>query len=404
MPKNKKQHALRIPYALAVHDDKELAAVTKVIKEQKTILGKNTIEFEKSIARLFAKRYGVMVNSGSSANLLAVELLNLPEGSEVITPILTFTTTVAPLVQKRLVPVFVDAELGSYQLAIDQVERVLTKKTKAIMVPLLLGNIPDMKRLQRIAKRHKLYFIEDSCDTLGASFQGKPTGAYSDISTTSFYGSHIITAGGGGGMVCVNRSDWARTLKVLRGWGRSSAVTESEDIGKRYRARVAGIPYDAKFIFEALGYNFLPLEMSAAFGRAQLKKLKTFARIRQKNFADLLSFFRQYKDIFILPAQRKDVRTNWLAFPLTIKPDAPFSRFEIVKHLEERNIQTRPLFSGNIMKQPGFKNSKARMPLRSYPAADLIMKNSFLIGCHHGMTKKHIDYLKEVLSDFLKKY
>lgn len=404
MKKMEIKKRLRVPYALAVHDDRELRAVTRIIKSHKTLLGKSGAQFEKKIAQIFGKKYGIMVNSGSSANLLAVEILNLPEGSEVITPILTFATVLSPLVQKRLTPVFVDVGTEDYQANLDQVEASITKKTRALMIPSLFGNIPDMRRLQQIARKHNLYFIEDSCDTLGATFQGKPTGSYSHISTTSFYGPHIITAAGGGGMICVDDPKLARAAKILRGWGRSSAVTESEDIKKRYSVTLSGIPYDAKFTFEALGYNFLPLEISAAFGLAQLSKLKRFTRIRKRNFTALLEFFRQYEDLFILPKQRKDVETNWLAFPLTIRPKAQFSRIDIVKYLEERNIQTRPLFSGNIMRHPAFKTINARLPYRFYTNADFIMQNSFLIGCHHGMEQKHLDYVKEVFYNFLEKY
>jgi CDP-6-deoxy-D-xylo-4-hexulose-3-dehydrase len=190
MPKAKRlsPQPIRITYAMAVHDHKETARVVKVFDEHRTIMGRETKEFEESVAKLFGKKYGIMVNSGSSANLLAVELMNLPEGSEVITPLLTFATTVAPLVQKGLVPVFTDVIAGTYQTDIDQIEKLITKKTKALFIPLLLGNVPDLVKLRAIAKKHKLIFVEDSCDTLGALFAGKPTGEYSDISTTSFYG------------------------------------------------------------------------------------------------------------------------------------------------------------------------------------------------------------------------
>lgn len=391
---------IRIPYALAVHDHRETQAVVKVINGHRTGLGTKVTEFEDKVANLFGKKYGVMVNSGSSANLLAAELMHLPEGSEVITPIVTFTTVIAPLVQKRLVPVFVDVEMGSYLLNIDQVEKSITKKTRALMVPSLLGNIPDMARLAALARRHKLFLIEDSCDTIGATFAGKPTGFYSNISTTSFYGSHIITAGGGGGMICVNRPTDTRTLKVLRGWGRSSAVMESEDIEERYRNKIAGIPYDSKFIFETIGYNFLPLEISAAFGLVQLAKLKRFKQTRKQNFARLLSYFSRYERYFYLPKQHQEVETSWLAFPLTIKQSVPFSRMEIVKFLEHHGIQTRPLFSGNILRQPGFRDIVVRCPLQSYPVADTIMKNSFVIGCHHGLFSHHLSYLIAVFEKF----
>lgn len=391
----------RIPYALAVHGQEEFDAVADVLNRHKTIMGEKVKQFEERIAKLFAKKHGVMVNSGSSANLLAVEVMNLPKGSEVITPVMTFSTTVAPLVQKGLVPVFTDAVEGTYLLNIDQIEPLISKKTKALMVPSLLGNVPDYPRLRNIAKEHKLILIEDSCDTLGATINGVSTGTFTDISTTSFYGSHIITAGGGGGMICMNDESWERESLILRGWGRSSAVNETEDIRSRFSYELEGQPHDAKFIFEKLGYNFLPSEMGAAFGLAQLDKLQKFTEIRQRNFADLLSFFRQYEDYFIFPKETPGVSTAWIAFPLTVKDSAPFNRMEIMTYLEEHNVQTRPTFSGNLLRHPGFKRIKARTMSKGYPVADSIMRHAFLIGCHHGLTPEDVAYLKQLITDFI---
>lgn len=394
---------LRIPYGLSVYDDKELNAVIRVITEHRTNTGIETKTFEEKVAKLFGHKFGVMVNSGSSANLLAFELLNLPKGSEVITPILTFSTTVAPIIQKGLVPVFADVEEGKYIIDVAQIEKLITKKTKALMIPLLLGNVPDMERLSNIAKKYGLFLIEDSCDTLGAQFKNKPTGTYADISTTSFFGSHIITAGGNGGMIMVDDPLFRDRLKVLRGWGRSSSLfSESEDIKKRFSKEMNGIVYDAKFIFEEVGYNFLPSEMGAAFGNEQLKKLDLFRATREHNFKELSRFFKQYQQYFILPEQNRDAQTQWLAFPLTIRKDAPFTRLEITTYLEEHNVQTRPIFTGNILKQPGFKKIASKGPLAGYPNTDFIMKQSFVVGAHHGLEKKHIDRLEALFTDFLK--
>ncbi len=395
---------IRIPYALAVHGDGELQAIVTLLRDHRTILGPATRRFEQQIAELFGKKHAVMVNSGSSANLLALEVVGLPEGSEVITPMLTFSTTVAPLVQKRLIPAFIDVEPGTYLLNIDQVDELISPRTKALLVPSLLGNVPNLSALQETAKERGLWLIEDSCDTLGATFNGRPTGAYSHISTTSFYGSHIITAAGGGGMICVNDGDFDRRLRILRGWGRTSAVTESEDIGQRYATTLAGIPYDSKFVFEAIGYNFLPLELSAAFGSVQVKRLKTFSTIRRRNFESLRRFFEEFEEFFILPHEVPGVRTNWLAFPLTIRENAPFARLEVVQHLEARGVQTRPVFTGNVLRHPGFKNITAKCRPEGYPVTDAVMKNSFLIGCHHGLGKQDIDYLKEVFREFLSRH
>lgn len=395
---------LRVPYAQAVHDNTETKRVLSVLKEHRTIIGKETEEFEKRVSRHFGKKYGVMVNSGSSANLIAVRLLNLPPKSEVITPLLTFSTTIAPLLQNDLVPVFADVEEGKYTINLDEIEKLISKKTKALMIPLLIGNVPDMKRLRSIADKHNLFIIEDSCDTLGATFEGKPTGYYTDISTTSFYGSHIITAGGGGGMVMVNSTKWRNRAKVLRGWGRSSSIfSESESIDKRFRVKIGNIQYDAKFIFDEIAYNFMPMEIGSAFGNAQLDKLSKFKTTREKNFKYLYDFFKQYEKFFILPNQDKRVKTQWLAFPLTIKENSAFTRLELVKYLELNNIQTRPIFTGNILTQPGFKNIPHRKS-GNYTFTNQIMKQSLLIGCHHGLEKKQIEKIRKVFKEFLKNY
>jgi len=393
----------RIPYALAVHDEDEENAVLEVIKNHQTIIGKRVREFENKIASLFGKKFGVMVNSGSSANLLAIEILNLPKNSEVITPVLTFATTIAPIIQKQLTPVFVDVEPETYLINVNDIEKMIGKNTKALMIPSLLGNIPDLKRIRKIADDHNLIFIEDSCDTLGATFENIPTGNYSDISTTSFYGSHIITAGGEGGMLCMNNSELEIKARILREWGRTSAITESESIEDRYSSSLNEIPYDSKFIFKEIGYNFLPTEISAAFGLAQLKKLQKFKKIRNENFNKLKEFFSDF-DYFILPKRHQLSESAWMNFPLTITQNAPFSRLEIVKHLEKNQIQTRPIFTGNVLHQPAFKNILHKNLEMEFPNANNIMKNSFLIGCHQGLSPAHIEKIMKTFRLFLDKY
>lgn len=401
----KKVNNLRVSYAQAVHDDKEEQRVLRVLREHRTIIGKETAEFEKKVAKRFGKKYGIMVNSGSSANTIAIELLNLPAGSEVITPLLTFSTTVAPIVRNKLIPVFADVDPNKFTINISHIKKLIGKKTKALMIPLLLGNVPNMIEISKLAKKHKLFVIEDSCDTLGATIDKKPTGLFSDISTTSFYGSHIITAGGGGGMIMVNSEEFHGRSKMLRGWGRSSSrMSESEDFEKRFGQKLDGIPYDAKFIFDEVGYNFMPMEISAAFGNAQLDKLNTFKRTRDFNFKFLHHFFKKYEDFFHLPQQDSNIQTQWLAFPLVIKENAPFSRLEIVKFLEINNIQTRPIFTGNILKQPGFRNIRHKSLKGGYPVTDKIMRQGFVIGCHHGLTKIHLEKITGLFTSFLRRY
>lgn len=398
---------MRVPYGLSVHGKEEIDAVVNVLKGN-TALGPKTKEFEKKIAKMFGKKYGIMVNSGSSANLLAFELLDLPKGSEVITPLLTFATTVAPIIQKGLIPVFIDVDLETYLINIDQLEKAITKKTRALMIPSLLGNIPNLERLSKIAKKYNLFLIEDSCDTLGGTFKNKPTGIYSDISTTSFYGSHIINGAGGGGIICVNNPKWTKRLIVLRGWGRRSSLfgekADSEKLKNRFRAKMIGVLYDEKFTFSEVGYNFLPLELSSAFGLVQLKKFPKFKSIRYKNFSRLYKFFSLYKNYFILPKTTTGAKTSWLAFPVIIKKEAPFERFEIIKYLENKNIQTRPVFTGDITLQPGFQNIKYRKPQKSYSNTHNIMKNAFVVGCHQGLNDFQLSYLEEVIEKFIKRY
>ena len=392
---------LRVPYGLAVHDHEEEDAVLEVIKNHKTILGEKVKKFENQISELFGKQFGTMVNSGSSANLLTFEILDIPENAEVITPILTFATTISPIIKKGLTPVFVDVEPETYVVNIDQIEQSITSKTKALMIPSLLGNVPDLKRLRKIADDNNLIFVEDSADTLGATFDGIPTGKFSDISTTSFYGSHIITAAGEGGMICCNDKKWDEKFKILRGWGRTSAINESEKLEDRFNVKLYDVPYDSKFIFEEIGYNFLPTEISATFGLVQLQKLKKFTEIRKRNFEKLYSFFSTAK-FFKLPRKLPQVETSWLAFPLTINSDAPFTRLELVKHLELNGIQTRPIFTGNVLRQPGFKKISLKSP-DEFHVANNIMKNSFLIGCNHGLNDDHIKKIEHTFSSFLQK-
>ncbi len=404
-----KTRNVHVPYALAVYGKEEIAAVNLVLKDPtKIVAGASVRAFEQKISALFGKKYGVMVNSGSSANLLALRLLNLPKGAEIITPVLTFSTTVAPIVQLGFVPVFVDVLPATYQIDVSKIPALITKKTKALLVPSLIGNLPDLLALRHLAQKHRLSFIEDSCDTLGGKFLGKPTGFYSDMTTTSFYASHIITAAGGGGMLCLNNKKLAERARVLANWGRESTLfgshEESESLAKRMAGRIEGRPYDAKFIFSEIGYNMQSTELCGAFGLAQLARLNAFKKKRLHVFRTLLKFFGQYERFFVLPKSDARAETVWLAFPLTVRTGAGFSRQEITRYLEERGIQTRPIFSGNILTQPGFKNITAKTQKGGFPVADDIMRNGFLIGCHHGLREEQLRYLKEVFTGFLRRY
>lgn len=395
---------MHVPYGRTVHGEEEIEAVVNVLRTS-TQMGKHVREMEQKVAALFNKKFGIMVNSGSSANYLAVEILQLPAGSEVITPALTFATTVAPLVKNNLIPVFIDVEPGTFNIDANQIENMITSQTKALMIPNLLGNLPDWKKLREIADRHNLIVIEDSADTLGATIDNQPVGHYTDISTTSFYGSHVINCAGNGGMLCVNEWQLDEHAKLLRSWGRSSSLfVESEAIENRFNVKVDGINYDAKFVFEALGYNLEPSEMGAAFGLVQLSKLDKNISLREQAFKQHTEFFNQYKDWFILPKQLPHSRTGWLAFALTLKDTAPFTRTEMQIFLEKRNIQTRTVFTGNILRQPGFKNIKHKTTPTGYPNADQVMKGGILIGCHHGLTGEMLQHIHSSFKMFAEQY
>lgn len=390
-------HFLRVPYGMTVHGEEEIAAVINVLKTS-TQMGRHVSEMEQKIAYLFEKKFGIMLNSGSSANYLAVEILELDENSEVITPILTFSTTVAPLLKHKLVPTFVDVNPGTYNIDVTQIPSLITGKTKAMMIPNLLGNLPDWEQIKEIAKHYNLMLIEDSADTLGASLKSQSTGHFTDISTTSFYGSHVINCAGNGGMLCVNDEKLARRAKLLRSWGRSSSLfAESETIENRFNKTIDTIQYDAKFIFETIGYNFEPSELGAAFGLVQLNKLTKNIKLREQHFQQHYHFFSHYEDWFILPKQLDNSTTGWLAFPLTIKDKAPFTRTQLQVFLEKRNIQTRTIFTGNILKQPGFKAIPHKKNTQGYANADHVMRGGILIALHHGLTS---DMMQHIHSSF----
>ena len=386
----------KIYYGKAVYDKKEINAVLNVLKNNSLSLidGKKVKALERKVSKIFGKKYGLMVNSGSSANLLALSSFKFKKGSEIITPNLTFSTTVAPIYQLGLIPHFIGVEENKFVCDASQIEKCINKKTVALMIPNLLGNIADWKKIYQIAKKHKLKIIEDSADTIGYTVHKKNLGKYSDITTNSFYASHIINGAGTGGIVCFNEYNLYEKAKLLRGWGRSSATfNESENASKRFNVKISGIDYDAKYIFSDLGYNFLPSEISAAFALEQVKKLKNNILMRNKNFQYLTKFFKSYKDYLKLPEQNAGVKTPWLAFPLVIKKNKKFNRKKMQIFFEKRNIQTRTIFTGNILKQPVMKNRNYKKHKKCDKVANDVMKNGILLGCHQGMNKSELKYI-----------
>ncbi len=394
---------IHVPYCKSVHGEEEIEAVVSVLRTS-TQMGKHVREMEQKISALFDKKWGIMVNSGSSANYLAIEILNFAPNSEIITPALTFATTVAPLLKNNLIPAFVDVLPGTFNIDINKIEEMINPNTKAMMIPNLLGNLPDWIKLRELADQYHLMLIEDSADTLGATINNISSGYYSDISTTSFYGSHVINCAGNGGMLCVNEARIHEHSKLLRSWGRSSSLfIDSEAIENRFNIKIDGIDYDAKFIFEVMGYNLEPSEMGAAFGLVQLSKLKQNIMAREQAFDAHTQFFSQYQDWFILPKQLPNTKTGWLAFPLTITKDAPFSRKELQIFFEKRNIQTRTVFTGNILRQPGFSKIKCKESKQGYAHTDQVMNGGILLGCHQGLNSNMMNHIYSSFEKFVKK-
>ena len=370
------------PNKLEAYGEEEIKAVEQCLRDGWLAgFGPRSIEFEEKIAKEFGKKFGVFVNSGSSACLLAIASMDLPKGSKIITPACTFSTTLAPIIQLGYKPVFVDVGLNDYVADIIQVVNAVTEEVKAIMLPNLIGNKPKWKLLRQILKnmdREDIILIEDSADTVTETLD-------SDISTTSFYASHVITAGGMGGMVMFNDEKYAKRALMFRDWGRIG--DNSEDMSERFAHDVDGLPYDYKFLYGVLGYNMKCSEMSAAFGLVQLERFQTFKNKRRDNIKRYLENLKDVKEL-ILPDD--SIEPNWLAIPLQTE-----RRLELLNFLESNNIQTRVTFAGNVTRHPIYREY-----LQEFKNSDLIMKNGFLLGAHHGMGLDDVDYVCDKIKEF----
>lgn len=370
------------PNKFESYGEEEIKAVEECLRDGWLAgFGPRTIEFEKRVSSLFGKKHGLFVNSGSSACMLALASLDLPPGSEVITPACTFSTTVAPIIQLGLKPVFCDVVIDAYVPSIKSIVKLITPKTRAIMVPNLIGNKLDWKLLSEVVPPN-IFLIEDSADTLTYT-------PWSDVSTTSFYASHIITAGGSGGMVMFNDEAHLKRASMFRDWGRIG--DNSEDMSDRFAHEVDGIPYDYKFLYGCLGYNFKSSEMNAAFGLVQLDKFEKFKHIRRANFE---RYLENLKDVPGIVLPNDDMKPNWLAIPLQY-PD----RLGLLTYLENNGIQTRVTFAGNITRHPVYRDDFKQ----DFTNADIIMKNGFLLGCHHGMTLEDVDYVCDAIKSYVLK-
>ncbi len=383
----------KIFYAEASYSNEEICEVTKVLNESRLSLmdGPKVKELEAKVAKIFNKNYGLMVNSGSSANLIGVLSLKLKKGSKVITPALTFSTTVSPLVQSGLIPYFIDVDRNTLQLNTDILEKINLENVSAICVPNLIGNVANWEEIHNFAKENKLKIIEDSADTIGYSYETSLNN-WSDISTTSFYASHVITGAGFGGMTCFKEKKDFELALSLRGWGRrSSLYSNSEDYERRFNVKIDDMYYDDKYIFDDIAYNFLPSEISAAFALVQLKKLQLNIEKRIENFTYLKNNLNNSQNFYI-PKTYNNVRTGWLAFPLILQEKLANKRKDLQIFLEKEGIQTRTIFTGNIMRQPVAKKFKWDC-FGSFEVSDEVMKSGILLGSHNRQPKENLDFL-----------
>jgi CDP-6-deoxy-D-xylo-4-hexulose-3-dehydrase len=392
----------RLPDPGAVHDEREIDAVVDVLRESNLALGEHVADFERRVADLLAKRHGVMVNSGSSALRLAIDLLDLAPGDEVVTPVLTFATDVAPLAQSGIVPAFVDVEPDTYQIDVTGIEAMIGPRTRAILAPNLVGNVPDWDRIREVADAHGLTVLEDSCDVLDAWLRGKRTGTRADISVTSFARGHAITAAGNGGLVGLDDEDLLDRCLALRRWGRrSETYLFGSRQGKkdRFGPLADGTPYDLVFLFDAIGYNFEPSELGAAYGLVQLDKLVDYNERRRLNWQRLDDFFAAHEDKVVRPRARDDAQVTWMRYPFVLREG--FDRTAIQRELESRGIATLMVWTGNILRQPGFAGIDHRSPDGGFPNADGVMDRALSLPCHHALSSDDLGFLIESLAEVL---
>jgi len=407
----------KIQYSGPSFDDKELVALTDAILDRWFGVGKGANLFEERFSKLIGQNFGVLTNSGSSANLLAISALRsrrfekrLMAGDEVIVPATAFPTTVNPIIQNNLKPVFVDVELGTYNIDVDQLDKGISPKTCAILLLHNLGNPCQMKRILEIADKHDLYVIEDNCDALGAKYDGKYTGSFGIMSTCSFHVAHHITMGEGG-IVLTDDEKLSEILRSLRDWGRSCtcpvcvvAFNSNAKCPKRFEQQYKSLPngYDSKYVTTEIGYNLKPLEFQAAMGLVQLERLSGFIVKRNENFAKLYDFFKKYEDFFTLPVWEAEAQPSWFAFPLTLQEGTPFSRQDILKWYEKWNIETRLIFAGNIVRHPAYNGIPVRV-VGKLKNADKVMKDSFFLGVYPGIDEEKMNFILEKTEEFLTK-
>ncbi len=403
-----------VPYGGRVYDEQELLSLVDAALDFWLTAGRFANQFEQDLAEFLEVKYCLLANSGSSANLLAVSALTSPKlaerrlrpGDEVITTACTFPTTLNPILQNNLKPVFVDIELATYNIKAQDLESAMTEKTKAIFAAHTLGNPLDLGAIVRLVKKYGLWFIEDNCDALGSKYQGTYTGTFGHVATLSFYPAHHITTGEGGA-VLTSDEVLRRLVASFRDWGRDCWCEPGHDntCGKRFGWQLGSLPfgYDHKYIYSHIGYNLKITDLQAAIGVAQLKKLPAFIEKRRRNFSLLYQALKEYERYLILPQETPGAEANWFGFIMTVRKDAPFTRRDLVDFLDSNKIATRPLFAGNVIRQPAYQDVDYRIH-GSLENTDFVMNNTFWIGVYPGLSDEMIAYVLSKFEEFMEKF
>lgn len=403
----------RVHYAGRVYDEHELQNLVDAALDFWLTAGPIADAFEKALGEFLGVREIIPVNSGSSANLVALSALcserlrnGLKPGDEVIVPAASFPTTINPIIQNGLIPVFVDSQLGNYNLDPQHLEEALSTKTRAIMFAHTLGNPANMDEITKFTSEHRLFLVEDTCDALGSRWAGKMVGTFGHIATLSFYPAHHITTGEGGAAYTSSRR-LAKIARSVRDWGRDCWCGYDNPVngkcGIRFEREVPGMPgyYDHRYFYTEIGYNLKMTDMQASVGLAQVKKLPLFLKKRQKNFRYIYDGLEQYEEFIELPRWHPQADPAWFAFPIRVRDDAPFDRYEITRFLEKSGVETRPLFAGNLLKQPAYQNINRRV-IGDLENSDLIMKGTFFVGVYPGLDQIRLDYMLDTFAKFFK--
>lgn len=411
-----------VNYAGPYFDADEYVAAAEVLLNGWLVMGDASIKFERKFPRFFGKQYGVLTNSGSSANLLMMASMtskrghNFPKGTKVLMPIAGFPTTLNPTLQVGFTPVFVDIELDTLNLDLDQCEEILKNDPdiKIITFAHVLGNPPNMDQLMELVNKYNLVLLEDCCDALGSTYDGKPLGSFGEMASCSFYPAHHMTMGEGGFVSC-NTYEQEVITRSFREWGRGCYCVGPEanklkcgTCKKRFSDWIPTMPgeiFDHKFVYDEIGYNLKPIDIQSAMGLKQLEKLDEIHALRRRNYNLLLEIYEKYEEFFIVPRAREKSDPSWFAFPLTIRKDAPFTRTEYVDFLEENFIQTRPYFAGNIMLQPAYSHLMDPQDAKdNYPNATLTLTQTFFHGCSPVITPEQIAWISQIADKFLGKF